>query len=222
MPKLLIGMVFVGVLVACGVAPTASTPPTPIVVTQVVTQIVRETVVVTATPPPATATPKASPTPQATTTPTPNPIGKWEQHQGTSSFDDSTTATILLEAEDDITGPLAQAVRPALIIRCQEKQLEAYVNTGMQPDVESGNFDGATVRLRIDQKEPQTLNMGKSTDGEALFFPDVTAIVKQLLAAERMAFEFTPFSANPAEMIFDVRGIQEAIKPVRAACAQTP
>ncbi len=76
--------------------------------------------------------------------------------------------------------------------------------------------------LRLDKQQSQTFNMGKSTDGEALFFPGVVAIVRAMLAAERMAFEFTPFSADPAEMRFDLRGIGEAVTPVRTACPQTP
>ncbi len=76
--------------------------------------------------------------------------------------------------------------------------------------------------LRLDKQKQQIFNMGKSTDGEALFFPSVAGVLLGLLAAERMVFEFTPFSTDPAEMSFDLRGIGEAITPVRTACPQTP
>src|SRR4029079_4878800 len=103
----------------------------------------------------------------------------------------------------DINGPTG-SVRPTLILRCKEKQTEVYIVTGMQPDVEAGNLDGATWRLRFDKETPITQNAGKSTSGDSLFLEKPYALTNTMLQHERMVFEFTPFSASPAEMTFDL------------------
>src|SRR5205085_6612026 len=143
-------------LTACGTVTEAAQPTVaPQIVTQVGGQIVVVTQVVPATPRPATPTPKATAVPPtATTAPTatPNPIGKWRVSEEASSFDDSKVVVVKVSAEDEIQGPV-ESVSPSLVLRCQEGVKEAYIYTGMSPDVESGNLDGATIRFRFD-KEP--------------------------------------------------------------------
>ncbi len=216
-------------LTGCGALVTAEAPPlpTPVIIRQVVTSIVIQTQivtqVVTATPKPATPTPKATATPkiEATATiepsPAPSASGKWVVTQDKSSFDDSTTVVLALDADADISGPLGD-VRPTLVVRCKEHQKEIYVVTEMQPDVESDNLDGATVRLRFDSDAAQSVNTSKSTDGEALFLPNAQQYINALLKHEHMVFGFTPFNESPKEMTFDLRGLSEVIQPLNEAC----
>lgn len=211
-------------LTGCG-ATQSAVQPTPVVVTQIVTQVVKETVVVTATPRPATATPTRAPA-TATTTPAPEPTtlatGKWQIDNSTSSFDDSATVVLALDADNTITPFAGDPIVPTLIIRCQEKALEAYIYTGTAADVEASNLDGATVRVRYDKDEPKTVNMGLSTSNDSLFFPDAARIVKSLLDADQMLFEFTPFNSAPVQMTFNTQGFTEAVHPLREACPNTP
>jgi hypothetical protein len=212
-------------LTGCGTTAQTATQPTaaPQIVKQVVTQIVVVTKVVTATPKPATPTPKATATPKATVVPTdaptatPNPIGKWVNKTNESSFDDSKTVTLLLDADNDIDGP-SGSVRPTLIVRCQEHAKDVYVYTGMAPDVESGNLDGATVRTRFDKAPATSENTGQSTSNDSLFFLNADATINDLLKHDQMVFGFTPFSSAPVEATFDLRGLSEAIKPLNEAC----
>lgn len=128
-------------LAACGATPQPAAIVETCVVTQVVTRVAEVTrevtreVVVTATPRPAT--PTAPPEPTATSLPT---SGKWQLDAGgASSFDDSESVVLALDAEQEISGQFDTKL-PTLILRCQERQLEAYVVTGLQPDVEPGNL----------------------------------------------------------------------------------
>jgi type VI secretion system protein VasI len=215
-------ILFALLFAACGVPGTTEQPTAaPVVITQVI--------VVSATPIPATATPKASPTPKPSATPkptavpteqptpTPNLLGKWTVTEDASSFDDSKTILLRLEAENQITGPSGDYL-PTLLLRCNEKETEAYVHTGMAPDVESGNLDGATVRYRFDKEPAQTENAGQSTDGNALFFEDSQTVITTMLKHEKLVFGFTPYGVPPVEMTFDLRGLSEAIKPLNEAC----
>lgn len=204
------------VLIACGTTPQAAEQPTS--APQVITQVV----VVTATAPPATPTRAATvtPTPKPTNTPKPTatPVltGKWQVETEKSSFDDSATVFLTLEANADITGPIGN-YRPALLLRCKEKETEAFFDVGMQPDLE-GLSDTATVRLRLDQEKAYTIQAGKSTSGNALFVHDPKPFIEQLLKHKQLVMGFTPFSAAPVETTFDLGGLDEAIKPLREAC----
>jgi type VI secretion system protein VasI len=212
-------------LVSCGTTAQTAEQPTPTarVVKQVVTQIVVVTQVVTATAKPATPTPKSTTTPKPTAaptdepTPTPSLAGKWISSTKASSFDDSKIVTLLLDAENDIEGP-SGSVRPSLLVRCQEHAKDVFVYTGMAPDVESGNLDGATVRTRFDKDAATSENTNQSTDNTSLFFLNAEATISDLLKHEQLVFGFTPFSASPAEATFDLHGLAEAIKPLNEAC----
>lgn len=221
--RLLVFATLFGVLTACGsAAPAAVAPATPVIQTVEVTRVVEveitREVVVTATPRPATATPAATRTPAPTRTPTPPPVGgKWDVTTDSSAFDDSPRVVLSLDAERQIEGFL-KSYRPVLILRCQEGEIEAYIVTGMAADVEAGNFDGATVRIRMDDGAAETLNTMRSTDDEALFFENATQLISRLESAERLLFQFTPFNASPTETSFDLRGLSEVLPQLRAAC----
>jgi type VI secretion system protein VasI len=212
-------------LVSCGTTAQTAEQPTATarVVKQVVTQIVVVTQVVTATPKPVTPTPKATATPKPTAAPTNEPTatpslaGKWISSAKASSFDDSKTVTLLLDAENDIEGP-SGSVRPSLLVRCQEHAKDVFVYTGMAPDVESGNLDGATVRTRFDKDAATTENTNQSTSNDSLFFINPEATIADLLKHEQLVFGFTPYNASPVEATFDLRGLSEAIKPLNESC----
>lgn len=223
LPRVLAPLLLIGSLAACGnTTPAAVAPATPAIqiveVTRVVEVEVTREVIVTATPRPATATPAATRTPAPTRTATPPPVGgKWDVSTDTSSFDDSSTIVLSLEAERQIEGFL-KSYLPTLILRCQEREIEAYIVTGMAADVEEGNYDGATVRIRLDDSPAETLNTGRSTDDEALFFENAPQLISRLERAERLLFQFTPFNASPTETSFDLRGLSEVLPQLRAAC----
>jgi type VI secretion system protein VasI len=155
-------------------------------------------------------------TSEAAGTPTPS-TGKWRTHYGRSSFDDSKTVVVSLEAEKRVTGWLT-TYTPELILRCQEHETDAYIVLGMQPDVEYGKMDSATVRIRFDKGNAQELVMYESTDGEALFFRGSVSMIKDMMRHDEMVFGFTPFNASPTETTFDLQGLSEAIKPLRETC----
>ena len=151
-------------------------------------------------------------------TPTFIPTGNWITTFEKSSFDDSQTVILRLKANSLITGWVTDATIPVLYVRCKEKKAEAYINVGMQQDVEHGLYNQSTVRIRFDSQEASSLIAKHSTDGEALFFQDSQTIIDQMLQYEMMVFGFTPFNSNPVETSFNLRGLNEAIKPLQEAC----
>jgi type VI secretion system protein VasI len=144
--------------------------------------------------------------------------GKWSIHTKTSLVDDSTNVFLFLSAESEISGWPSKISTPELIIRCKENKTEMYINTGIASHVEYGNTDSATVTLRLDKEDSFTVKMGKSTDGEALFFSQPIVYVKRLMNHSQLLFQFTPFNSSPTMTTFELDGLKRVIKPLRTHC----
>lgn len=147
--------------------------------------------------------------------------GKWGRSSSTSSFDDSRTVVLTLEAENSISGWPGKTKTPDLILRCKENKTEAYINVGMRGKPEFGEYGqktGVQMRARYDKGEPYEYLMGESTDGEALFFEKPIEEIKFMMKHASMVAEFIPFNSSPAEIHFDLTGLEDAVKPLREAC----
>lgn len=144
-------------------------------------------------------------------------VTKWQVTKNTSPVDDSTNVIISLDADSSITGWPRQTHTPSLIVRCKERKTETYIVTGMSPQPEYGT-DEATVTLRFDKEKATQYHMSKSTDGKALFFGQSLVLIKSMLQHTTVLFEFVPFNSSPVMTTFDLRGLSEAVRPLREAC----
>lgn len=144
-------------------------------------------------------------------------VSKWRVNRETSRIDDSTNVVISLSAESSISGWPGKRHTPLLILRCKEKKTEAYIVTGMSPQVEYGT-DGSTVTLRFDKDKATKYHTSKSTNGEALFFDQSVGLIKKMLGHTTLLFEFVPFNSSPAMTTFDLRGLADAVKPLKETC----
>jgi hypothetical protein len=158
----------------------------------------------------------------AETIPPPAP-DKWQTSESHSQMDDSKTVVLALDSEDQIQGPLG-AVRPSLIIRCEEKRTSVYVVTGMaarvEEDIEGGPRDFHTVRTRLDDAPASTEPYwSESTDHKALFTQyESVGFAKKLAEAQTFTFQFTPFDGSPQVARFDLRGLDVHLHKVAEAC----
>lgn len=142
---------------------------------------------------------------------------KWRINKETSRIDDSTNVFVSLDADSSVSGWPRKTYTPSLILRCKEKKTEAYIVTGMSPQVEYGT-DGATVTLRFDKEKATKYHTSKATDGEALLFGQSIGLIKKMLQHSTLLFQFVPFNSSPAMTTFDLRGLSEAAKPLRDTC----
>lgn len=152
-----------------------------------------------------------------TQTPTPSiSADKWTVKIGRSQMDDSKTVVLSLRADNDVQAWLEDK-RPILNIRCKEGKTQVYVWTGTAATVEE--MEGHTIRVRLDDGTPSAQTWGESTDHNSLFFDeDAITFVKQIVKAKTLAFQFTPFNASPAVAQFDLRGLENHISDLAAAC----
>ena len=134
----------------------------------------------------------------------------WYVSTEVPALDDSQTAVIARDADNEITGWLSKS-RPILYIRCKRNVIESYIYTGQQ--VELG-----AARIRFDKEGLISPDMSKSTSGDSLFFEQGKEIITQMLAHNAMVVGFWPYKAGFVETTFNLRGLSDAIKPVRDAC----
>jgi type VI secretion system protein VasI len=147
-------------------------------------------------------------------------VGKWVVRTETSPIDDSTNVYLSLAANNFVQGWL-ESHTPKLMIRCKENKTEAFVVTGMQATLgRLGDYGGQyyDATIRFDKNKATDIEMSGSTDGKALFFSDAIGIVKQMMTHQSLLFQFTPFNASPVMTTFDIRGLKDAIKPLRKEC----
>lgn len=150
------------------------------------------------------------------------PRGQWKGGAGGSSpRDDSPTVSYLLESPDDIAGWLTHD-KPRLVIRCQERRTEVYVDIGMSASVEFGKSKRHTVRVRFDDAPASREEWSDSTDDKALFAPNPIALARRAARAKTLAFEFTPFNAGTQVATFALTGSDAVVAHVAATCGWTP
>jgi type VI secretion system protein VasI len=147
-------------------------------------------------------------------------ISKWKVQQEKSAIDDSTNVFVSLDADASISGWPTKTYTPLLILRCKENRTQAYIVTGMAPQLEYG-VEGTTVTLRLDDDKAMQFLTARSTTGDMLFFdsggPSIE-LIKRMMQRSTLLFEFVPFHSSPVMTTFDLRGLGEAIKPLRANC----
>jgi type VI secretion system protein VasI len=137
-------------------------------------------------------------------------IGKWNVKKTVNPIDDSTTVTLMLTAESGISkfgNPIF------LVVRCQSNSTDLFIS--WQDYLGSDAY----VTSRVGSSAADTRAWSLSTDSQATFYPEnPVAFIKKLSDAEKFVAQVTPYSESPSTAIFDIRGLTEAIAPLRGTC----
>jgi type VI secretion system protein VasI len=144
---------------------------------------------------------------------------KWQLSTTKSKIDDSATATLALESDDDFAGKFGGREKATMVIRCQEHATSLYLIIGDHFLADIQGYDEVTYR--IDEKKAATKTFGVSTDHKALgLWSGGSSIpfVKQMLGRERLVVRVTPYNESAITATFDISGAEEAVKPVREIC----
>jgi type VI secretion system protein VasI len=156
-------------------------------------------------------------TPRAAPASSERSVANWRVTTDVSRFDDSTTVHLSTTAREKISGWPSQSHTPTLHVRCKERRTSFYIVFGMSPAVEYGHM-GATLEIRVDRAPVRSVRTSKSTDGEALFFPDPVTTVKSMFGKRELLVRFTPFNSNPQETSFSIADLETAAVPLRETC----
>ena len=131
---------------------------------------------------------------------------KWIVDKELSPLDDSTTYTVVRDAETP-TGSRFRKERPTLIIRHKEGKSEAYITW---PSYLSSRKIPVTVRFDKDAAITEEWNC--STDGKAIFSPfDFADFLETVITSKRLVVRLTPFGESPETATFDISGLADAL-----------
>lgn len=142
--------------------------------------------------------------------------GKWEVASQVSPIDDGTNVYLSLEAEDTVEDLLEGTVRPRLWLQCEEGATSAFVDWGFP-------IGGGQKQLtaRLDREDAETAVLQISDDFRSIGGfrgPNVVDYVQRMLAATLFTVRTTSISNDPLTVTFDLRGLDEAIQPLRQSC----
>src|SRR5712692_199485 len=111
-------------------------------------------------------------------------------------------------------------VRPVLLVRCQDKELDVFVSTGTV--LESDDNVMTPVRMQggggSEALPAAESRWSRSTDSTSAFAADPRALLRQLASNPDLRLEIHP-SGKSAQLIrFNARGLERHIAQVDAAC----
>lgn len=136
--------------------------------------------------------------------------GDWKLFKEVNPLDDTYTLSLLREAEgySEQWGDV-----PYLVLRCKSKQMDLYVvwHDPVRHDLE--------IVSRVGKDEAEVRRWSISTDGRASFYPNnPISFIKRLKNTDRFIVQATPMNKNPVTAIFDLSGLQDAVKPLQSGC----
>ena len=137
-------------------------------------------------------------------------IGGWQVTEKTNPLDDSKTVVLALMSTE---GRNYLGKYPVLIARCMSDKTEVYIGWN-----EFLGSDSSRVTLRVGDEPARVERWSHSTDDRATFAQSDIRLLKQMLNADRLVAQVTPYRESPITAIFPLTGLSDAIKPLRETC----
>ena len=124
-------------------------------------------------------------------------------------LDDSETVTLILYAD---SGENYLGKKVYLVIRCQSSEISLYIGWN--------NYLGseASLTTRIGTEKAVKNRWSLSTDSQATFDNQPTNTINKMLGNQKFIAQVTPYNESPVTAIFDITGIDNAVKPLIDVC----
>jgi TonB family protein len=126
--------------------------------------------------------------------------------------------TLELPALNTVRAARAAAfeVRPVLLVRCQDRELDVFVSTGSVLDADENVM--TPVRIQWGSAAPADSRWSRSTDSTSAFAPDPRALLRQLVSTPELRLEIRPSGKSEQLIRFNARGLERHMSQVDAAC----
>src|SRR6266705_2339707 len=109
-------------------------------------------------------------------------------------------------------------VRPVLLVRCQDRELDVFVATGSVLESDDNVMTPVRMQWGSEAPSPAESRWSRSTDSTSAFAPDPRALLRQLASNPDLRLEIRP-SGKSAQLIrFNARGLERHMAQVDAAC----
>lgn len=142
--------------------------------------------------------------------------GSWEVKEVTSDIDDSKNVLIAAQSINPVEGRFGRSSYPALIMACRENKTSLYIAWNTFIDTRARQ-----VLYRLDKEPAHHINMPVSTDHKSTgLWNGVSSIpfIKKMLDSEKLLVRVTPYGENPITAKYDLKGLENAIKPLKKSC----
>jgi type VI secretion system protein VasI len=137
-----------------------------------------------------------------------------------SPLDDSTTVVLQRQSDDTVEVRFRDPFYPTLVIRCRENTTNVYISFGI---IFMSDIQGyGTIDYRIDNLAPQKRNLRVSTNNTALGEWSGRGAIRwleEMFGASTIFVRATPYNESPIEMRFNIKGLEQAVEPLREACS---
>lgn len=158
--------------------------------------------------------------PRAMLLPPETATGLWQLQSSPSAIPGRTDHTISLASQGAIQCRWADPRSVQLRVRCIANVTSVSLDTGCYMASGQHRSDG-DVSMQFDTGEARVARMTAGADGRSLgLWSGEAAIpfVRALLGKSALTVRMTPYADDPISAVFDLRGIDAAIKPARTAC----
>lgn len=138
-------------------------------------------------------------------------IDPWEVTEQTNP----ATLTLELVALNAVRAS-AFEVRPVLLVRCREHELDVFVSAGSVLD--SDDHGVTPVGVQLATRAPEETRWTRSNDSTSAFAPDPRAFLRQLLSSPELQLAIHPSRGTPLVIRFNARALDRHMAQVEAAC----
>ncbi|MGO4722434.1 MULTISPECIES: type VI secretion system-associated protein TagO [unclassified Inquilinus] len=143
--------------------------------------------------------------------------GKWQVSTDTDALTGTPTIVLGLPSSNKAPNSIGRSDEALLLTTCRKGRTDLFV----QWPSYLGSTEQIAVRYRLDDGAIERDSWAPATSGRAAgLWSDGIAIplIKRLLEAKKFTVAMTGRSTAEASVVFDLTGLPEAIKPLRAAC----
>ena len=136
--------------------------------------------------------------------------GKWRISTDVLPIDDSKTVICLLDADESVRVGY-DTIKPTMIVRYKEGELEAYITY----DTFLGS-DSIAVTLRFGKGGAENATCSISTDHKATFIRgDIGQFINRLERVNSLVVRLTPYRERPVTVSFSPNGIDKVKDAIR-------
>ena len=137
-------------------------------------------------------------------------VGKWRVSVQTDAINDTTTVSLVLAA-DSANTQSDESI--ALIMRCRNYDTDLYISW------HDYLCNETSVLTRVGDEAAVTQKWNLSANHQSSFYPESPIeFVKQLLEADRIVAQVSPYRARSITADFDLTGLSNAVTPLRETC----
>jgi hypothetical protein len=140
----------------------------------------------------------------------------WQFTESKDPMDDSVSVLLYREADEEVGSGFSK-IRPTMVLRCEGKKLQAYINFKGTVDY-NYQTDLSAVRLRFDDKTAKLEGWSISTSREALFAPNPRTFLRNLLDSKVLLVEWRQLGEKTNVARFTSDDLKAHVGKFTAAC----